>query len=305
MLKNYIKIPSLTLRGKFDEFLAALNKGRFSIRKDFSLIFLCGANQSELIPSARRSFIKHAIELHMPHTRIVYAEKVMEELAKHGLTKNLLDIEHKILSIADWVLIVLESYSSFCELGAFADKISRKKLIVINDDNFRSQKSFINMGPLQAIAEDVSAEHVLWYPMNPDGIFNVDAIGQTLPGLLNIISGRKIRPKLKKENFLPNNINQDALFFLHDIIYLCGPITHSEMIMIYKEIFGKNSFDEVKELRGVLHASGILDVKDVEGNHSYMSKKSETFIDFGSSANDLMTVFRRYHMKFNPQRIFS
>lgn len=293
------------MREKLDEFLAALDKGRFSIRKEFSLIFLCGANQTELMPSARRSFIKHAVEFHLPHTRIVYAEKVMEELAKHGSTKNLLDIEHKISSVADWVLIVLESYSSFCELGAFADKISRKKLIVINDANFRSQNSFINMGPLQAIAEDVSAENVLWYPMNPDGIFNVDAIGKTLPGLLKIISERKIRPKLRKENFLPKHINQDALFFLHDMIYIFGPITHFEMIILYKEMFGRNSFDEIKELRGVLHASGILDVKNVRGIHSYISKNTETFIDFGPLANDLMTIFRRYHIKFNPQRIFS
>lgn len=305
MISDYIRLSSVSMRGKFHAFLLALDKGHFSIRRDFSLVFLCGANKTELVPSERRSFIKLAIERHLPHTRIVYAEKVMEELVKHGSTKNLLDIEHQISSIADWVLIVLESYSSFCELGAFADKASRKKLIVINDQNFRSQQSFINMGPLQAIAEDVSPEHVLWYPMRSDGIFNVDAIGQTLPALFKVISKRKNREKLEKDKFLPRNINQNSLFFLHDLIFLCGPITHPELISIYKEIFGDHSFDEIKALRGVLHASGLLEVKDVGGVHSYISTNNETFIDYGHSATEIMTAFRRYHFKFNPHRLLA
>lgn len=303
MLNEFIKLPKPLLGKKFDVLLSALEKGRFSIRRDISLIFLCGANKFDLVPSERRSFIKRAVESCLPHARIVYAEKVMEELVKHGSTKNLLDIEHQISSIADWVLIVLESYSSFCELGAFADKNSRKKLIVVNDENFRKEPSFINHGPIQAISEDASPDQIIWYPMKPDGVHNVDAIGMTLPAILKLVSKRKTRDRLEKEEFLPKNINQNALFFLHDLIYICGPLSHAETIEIYKKIFGSHSFDEIKSLRGVLHASGLLDAKNVDGVQSYISTNPETFIEFGPWMNGVMTAFRRYHMKFNPQRL--
>lgn len=304
MLDDYIKLSDFRLGRKFGTFLTALNSGRFSIRRDISLVFLCGANQSNLVPSARRAFIKTGVESHLPHARIVYAEKVMEELATHGAHRNLLDIEHQISSIADWILIVLESYSSFCELGAFADKKFREKLIVINDSTFQTQPSFINHGPIQAISEDVSPEHVIWYPMSPDGITQLDAIGQTLSSVLKVVGARKPRAKLPKSAFLPASNDQNALFFLHDLIHLCGPITHVETISLYKHIFGDHSFDEVKALRGVLHASGFLESKGEGKSKTYISTIPETFIDFGPRANDLVASFRRFHMKFNPQRLF-
>jgi hypothetical protein len=303
MLDHYINLSEFRLGRNFSSFLWALNVGRFSIRRDISLIFLCGANQSSLVPSVRRAFIKKAVEAKLPHARIVYAEKVMEELASHGPHKNLLDIEHEISSIADWVLIVLESYSSFCELGAFADKKFRKKLIVINDLTYKVQPSFINHGPIRAIEEDVSPKHVMWYKMEPDGVTRLDSIGSTLSSILDIVGKRKLREKLPKDAFLPSQNNQNALFFLHDLIHLCGPITHAETISLYKQIFGDLPFDEVKALRGVLHASGFLESKGEGKDKTYISTNPETFIDFGHRVNDMVTTFRRFHLKYNPERL--
>lgn len=304
MLDNYFKLPESGLGKHFKYFIAALDLGRFPIRRDFSLVFLCGANKEELIPSERRTFLKNAIEKHLPHARIVYAEKVMEELTKHGKTKNLLDIEHQISAIADWILIILESFSSFCELGAFAHQSSRKKLIVINDSHFQKQPSFINHGPIQAISEDAGTDRIAWYPMSPNGIFSVDAIGMTLPSIVKILSKRKIKDRMDKELFLPGNATQSALFFLHDILYLCGPLTHAETIVVYKKIFGEHlHFDEVKSLRGILHACNLIEAKNIDGAPTYISKNSETFIDFGPWTNKLLSAFRRYHLKFNPLRL--
>lgn len=303
MLDNYIKLPEPALGKTLKSFKTALTMGRFSVRQNLSLIFLCGANQTPLVPSERRKFLKSAIEKHLPHSRIVYAEKVMEELAHHGKTKNLLDIEHQISSLADWVLIVLESFSSFCELGAFAHEKSRKKLIVINDSKFQKEPSFINQGPLQAITEDVSDEHLIWYPMSKDGIKSLDAIGMTLPPLLKKLKHHKVRSKFQLHDLLSDGLNQTALFFLHDLIYLCGPITHAETISLYKEIFGHGSFDEVKSLRAILHACDFIRSKQVDGEYSYMSSSSETFINFGHLSERMFSSFRRYHLKFHPQRI--
>ncbi|WP_208450005.1 retron St85 family effector protein [Burkholderia gladioli] len=305
MLEKYLDLPRFKLGGVLNSFSAALDKGRFSIRRDLSLIFLCGANKSGLTPSERRFFLKKSIEKELPHARIVYAEAVMEELAKHGKTKNLLDIEFQISKIADWILIVLESYSSFCELGAFSHKSSRDKLIVVNDNRYQSQPSFINHGPIQAITEDCSLDRVVWYPMSDDGVYVRDAIGMALPGVLKTLRHVKARGKIDKESCLPSSTSQTALFFLHDIIYLCGPITHSETILIYSKIFGDQSFDEVKALRGILHASNLIESIMVGAEHSYISRTTETFINFESGASNILSAFRRYHLKHNPQRLIN
>lgn len=305
MLEKYIELPKPRLGEELKKFSAALERGRFSIRRNISLIFLCGANKTALIPSERRVFLKKAIEHELPHARIVYAEAVMEELAKHGKTKNLLDIEYQISEIADWILIVLESFSSFCELGAFSHKSSRSKLIVVNDHRFRLQPSFINHGPIQAITEDVSPDRVVWYPMSDDGVHVRDAIGMTLPGIVKTLRHVKVRDKVDKASFLPGMANQTALFFLHDLIYLCGPLTHAETILIYTKIFGEQSFDNVKALRGILHASNLIESKMIYTEPSYVSRASETFINFDSYSNNLISAFRRYHLKHNPKRLIN
>jgi len=304
MLENYIKLPGLALGQTLSYFKAALHLGRFSIKRNLSLVFLCGANQRALVPSERRRFLKAGIEKNLPNSRIVYAEKVMEELAHHGKTKNLLDIEHQISALADWILIVLESYSSFCELGAFAHKEARGKLVVINDSHFKLEPSFINQGPLQAIVEDASKDRVIWYPMSTDGITSLDAVGMTLPKVLANLKHHKARDKFSLNEISTNKLSQHALFFLHDLIYLCGPITHAETIVLYKFIFGDSSFDEIKSLRGILHACEFISVRHVNGIPSYMSNSHETFINFGSLSDRVFNTFRRFHIKFHRERLF-
>lgn len=303
MLKKYLELPGPKLGSTVTKFSTALNSGRFSIKRDLSFIFLCGANQSNLVPSERRKFLKKSIEAALPYARIVYAERVMDELVKHGKTKNLLDVEHQISGIADWILIVLESFSSFCELGAFAAESLRSKLIVINDSHYKTQPSFINHGPLQAIKEDVAEDRVIWYPMRPDGVTIRDAIGMTLPLVLKHLEHRHLRLSLDSAACFPNIKNPASLFFLHDIIYLCGPITHAETIEIYKRLFGDQSFDEIKALRAILHAADLITTIINDNESCYLASTPETFINFHSADKDLVPAFRRFHLKFNPTRL--
>ncbi|WP_338129648.1 retron St85 family effector protein [Burkholderia glumae] len=303
MLKKYFDLPRPRLGVTLQRFATALQSGRFSIKRDLSFIFLCGANRSEMVPSERRRYLKKSIESALPHARIVYAERVMDELVKHGKTKNLLDIEHQISRIADWILIVLESYSSFCELGAFAAKELRSKLIIINDKNYEFQQSFINLGPLQAIKEDVAEDRVIWYPMLGNGITVRDGIGLTLPPVLKHLGHRHVRASLDIAACLPSLESQASLFFLHDIIYLCGPITHAETVEIYKRLFGDQSFDEIKSLRAILHAAELISTIDAGHEHAYLAITPDTFTNVDSVGKDLVPAFRRFHLKYNRDRL--
>ena len=61
----------------------------------------------------------------------------------------------------------------FCELGAFSiNKELRKKLIVINDYNYRKSGSFINLGPIKAISEIADGKQILYYKMDQRAYLN-------------------------------------------------------------------------------------------------------------------------------------
>lgn len=133
-------------------------------------IFLCGANKNNGEPSARRVELINFSEKHLDNCHFFLAELVFKELSndeEEQLSDNLLDIETDLSMLADHIIIVLESYSSFTELGAFAySKQLRKKLIIVNNTKFINEKSFINMGPIKAITQHPQQSgHFLHYKM--------------------------------------------------------------------------------------------------------------------------------------------
>ncbi|MCA6926047.1 retron St85 family effector protein [Pectobacterium versatile] len=120
-------------------------------------VFLCGANRENGSPSARREELLNFSYRNLPNCHFFLAELVFKELttnSNNSLSDNLLDVETELSNLADSIVIVLESYSSFTELGAFSySKELRKKLIVINDTKYINANSFINHGPVKAIKD--------------------------------------------------------------------------------------------------------------------------------------------------------
>jgi len=221
------------------------------------LFFLCGANQGPGTPSVRRETIKRFIEGLSPEYRVIYAEGIFNELVKIGQNKNALDLEHEISAIADKILIIMESPSAFCELGAFSHPTLRKKLVIINDSKFRGSGSFIDTGPIAAAVEAKSP--VLWYPMGADGVFKLDGIGKIFGDLENALDTRTpmttaFRPERPEEL----DANKYSLYFIHDLVLFAGPIAHKELIAVLIEAFGKRNFDMVTRLLGVLREARLV-----------------------------------------------
>jgi hypothetical protein len=138
MFRHHISDSRTAIGRRLERLKLAIQEEKFALNRSRQLIFLCGANRAPLTPSQRREDIRKFAEAKLPESRIVFAEGIFDEISKLGHNKNILDLEHIISSIADFVLIVLESHSAFCELGAFAHKKLRDKLVVINDSHFRT-----------------------------------------------------------------------------------------------------------------------------------------------------------------------
>lgn len=265
------------------------------------LLFLCGANRAVGVPSARREAIKRFLEGLSSDYRVIYAEGVFNELTKFGSHKNVLDLEHEISDIADKIIIVLESPSAFCELGAFAHQSFRQKLVIVNNSEFRAEPSFINTGPIAA-AQEVKAP-VIWYPMVATGIHVVDGVGATFKQLKDAIESKPMHGSLRAKGDLSVlTATKTSLYFVHDLVLFSGPISHEELISVMVAAFGKKNYDMLKRLLGVLRSAGLVRSYDADGEWVYRSTLDKPFMRYDTNVKSLMATFRIFHIRNHPKR---
>lgn len=125
-------------------------------------VFLCGAkmDKNETI----RNYILEKIRKY-PSYNIVFPENLFDSLINNG-GFNILELETKLADDADLIIMPLEGYGTFTELGAFSCYDSlRKSLVVISDIEFRGDDSFINLGPIKLIHKQ-DESHVIYYKKN-------------------------------------------------------------------------------------------------------------------------------------------
>ena len=226
-------------------------------------------------------------------------------LQKEGNKDNMLDIENEISKFADKIVVVLESESAFTELGVFShDSELRKKLIVINDSKFRGSKSFISLGPLEAIKESSGKDHVIDYKMNKDGVCRLDSIGDIYDPLFEIlkepIQKRPSAVSLEKCN-PAINFNKESTMMVHDLVYFSGPVLHKELVKILALVFGQQPFNNLKHHEAILVAIDSLTRTD--DDEFYISRLGKPYYDYEFDINSLISTCRNYMLKFHPDRI--
>lgn len=116
---------------------------------DYSLnIFLCGAD------TTKKDTIRDLLNTEFKKDakfNAVYPEFIFSSLYGKG-GSNLLELEDELANYVDVIILPLEGIGTFCELGAFAvNKTLLPKIIAINDIKYKSNKSFINLGPIDLI----------------------------------------------------------------------------------------------------------------------------------------------------------
>lgn len=273
-------------------------------------IFLCGANKSQDCISERRKAISKFAEAKLPHTHFFLAEKMFSTLQEEEHDENILDIEHFISAFSDYILIILESPSAFAELGAFSHKELRDKIIVINDSKFSSEKSFINEGPLRAIKESKNGKHrLLSYKMSQDGIYKTDAIGDVFTELHQILTENQTSSKYKKHYITENccnpaqKPNKFTAMFIHDLIFMTGPILYKEIVEVLKIVFGTQNFNNVKKILAILTSFNAI--KRDEDFHLYRSIKESTYYNYDFDMSDFISAFRNNTFKYHPERFLN
>lgn len=304
-----LRSPRSGVRRRLDNLKSSLQNNQvWRPTDDHHFVFLCGANRTQNCGiSARRAAITEFAARFLPNTKIFLAEKVFETLLPEGDKLNLLDTERSLTNFADTILIVLESGSAFCELGAFSIDITlRKKIVVVNDSQYEDVTSFINLGPLAAI-RSANKEFILSYKMSSQGVETIDGIGDIFPKLYKILYREtlKKRSRVTIDDCRPNSLlSKDAFRFLHDIVYFTQPITHSEIIQILIHIFGEGTYDDVKRLLGLLRAVNELEVHQINSIPHYVTAAIKPYFDYDHlDKTSIIAAFRSRHLRVDAARL--
>jgi len=302
---NEIKTKKL-IHKRVDALQQAIKNSRVYLPSDISkFVFLCGANKTPKEISERRKALIEFSKTHLPHTHFFLAEKMFKTLKDEDHKGNILDVENLISDFSDYILIILESPSAFTELGAFSHDKLRSKLVVINNLDFKKEESFINLGPIKAIEETSGPKRIIYYNMSNDGVINRDAIGDTFHEIYELFKDpiKSTGKAVDLESLNPSTqFDKKSAMFIHDLIYLSGPIFHKELIEILKLIFGKNNYNKVTHLLAILSS-----FDSIERNNKglYRSKLNKTYYDFRFDISKYISTFRNYTLKDYPERLYA
>ncbi len=108
-------------------------------------VFLCGADRKD--EKTARSKMA-AIFGEYPRYELLYPEDLFDDLLAGQGQHSLLKLENILADSVDAIVLFPESPGAFAELGAFSNNENlARKMVVIANKKYMSNKSFINYGP--------------------------------------------------------------------------------------------------------------------------------------------------------------
>jgi hypothetical protein len=281
------------------QFKTALKSGNTFLKSESLIVFTCGKKPNVDSPTARDRIIQYSCK-HFPGFHFFKAEDFFNYFASTGDEENnldLLSIENKLADYTDCIIIVLESPSAIAELGAFAnhEKLT-PLLLVINDEKFIGEDSFINLGPIAKVNKKSKFKPVIH--TNLDSI--LECIGDISKRL------EKIERKYGKKVDLSTYIKfreaspKTRVFFLADIIGMLEPIKVDEVIDFLRVIYEENLV-KIKFEIGVLKTLDIID--DMDGFLFMKSNDKRGFYDFKflDTLGIKSSILNHYHKYFEDR----
>ncbi len=241
------------------------------LKKGSTFIFTCGAQPNEKNPKGRDRIMEYASQNLKSHNFFM-AEDIFKGLGDHKL--DLLTIEEILADYSDCIIIVLESESTFSELGAFTmheDLV--KNVLVVNDEKFRKSDSFIKNGPLKKLDEKSQFRPVIHVKF--------DNFSRCFLEIEERLSGIK-REKGKSKNFTNleaynKSKSKDRLVFILDLISIFSPITTKELINLLNYLYGGDSFD-INLILAFLNSLNLI--HSVDKYHIRSTKDSKLFYTY-------------------------
>lgn len=282
----------------------------------FDFVFLCG---KKLEPDDNRSFIMR--EMDKRHRFSLLSEHLYKEFS--DLDYDLLTIEEILLAVCSSAILIVESYGSACELGAFSFADSNlDRLWVINNKTFKDDGSFIAEGPIKKLGRKYPS-HVVYQEFDADGniAFNRDAFNM----FLNVGNkGGFTNKPIDVDSTTGIATIKDLRFgicLLFDYIRLFGVLVEDSLLKVMMNLYpakeyliqfqSGNTIESNKviivfnKLLIILAKSGLLLRKKIDGN-VYYTVNYETFLKIGKAPNDFSSFIftSNFFKSINKKEIY-
>lgn len=212
------------------------------------ICFLCGAAYSENeYNKTNRGIIDKYLKSKSEDIFIVLSEKLWEDNFDSNI--DLLTFEEFLAEVSDAIILFVESPGPFCELGAFAyaEKLFSDKLIIVIDEKYEGDKSFIITGPTAKAQKD--GAKVIYAPLSGTGLLSSadlrKIVDENSAEFASKSSQSNKRHPNKDETYI--SVNTFILELL-ELIKIVQPVHRRDLIDIYKEIKGFSAFKFVKKM---------------------------------------------------------
>lgn len=211
-------------------------------------VFVCGKAflSIEDYNKSNRGVIDKYLTTKSKDVFIVLSEKLWEDSFDSNI--DLLTFEEFLAEVSDAIILFVESPGSFCELGAFAyaDKLFSDKLIIVIDEKYKGDKSFIITGPTAKAKKDGAA--VIYAPLLGTGLLSSSDLRNVIDKKLHDFSSKNATNNKRTPNQSDGKLLVNTFIIeLLELIKILQPISRKDLIEVYKKIKGISSFRFVKK----------------------------------------------------------
>lgn len=280
------------------------SRGDLFFSRDAHLCFVCGAAGDTLPldhkPSLRSLFISHASGRDDSKLVCVRAETAATELLRQldERGQNISRFERTIAETVDSVLIFPESPGSFAELGYFSahESIAKKTLVAIDINH--QNNSFINLGPVHAIAK-VSQFAPIPFVVAEPGEETMKQIAEKLLG--ESLRKRSYRQRFELKTWKDYD-SQHQLAILDELIDLIGACTEADLRNYVLLIFGNYDISSIRLQLSILVATGRITRND-DGDIFSLARKAP-FIEANKEAKtELKVIWTAAYQTYDPDAV--
>lgn len=276
-----------------------LHAGETMLLADSGIVFVCGARPAADANGPRDRLIQYA-RRHIKGFEFFMAEDVFGTLADADHL-NLLAVERVLADYSDCIVMILETASVFAELGAFAaDQRVVKKILVINDLEFKAGRSFITLGPLAKIEARSQFSPVIYTDLR----CILTAVVQIERSLAKVRRKRDQRVDFSTLDAFESARPKHQALFLRDLIWFFSPISTTDLLQVIRQLYRAAKPPRIDVQLGLLAAMGLAK-SDVAGHHSAVEFNSVFFRYGGIDPVRLRAGIINYYHKYCPERVQS
>lgn len=228
-------------------FLSIIDKESCAVEfTGIPIVLLCGGcvktKERADDPTPPTKSLRHAI-INSNTTYETYIPENIKSWQSDGIFKNLMHFEEDLASICSLVVVILESYGSLAELGAFFQHPDLShKIVVIRSTDFHDHPSFINLGILRHLAEkgEFRVKSYPWNIKSPATSITDEVVGDVISGIQEVLDRLPRRPTLNLSN------QSHVVVLICEIIELFSALKESEIFEYLTSVGVAITKDEIK-----------------------------------------------------------